>query len=205
MTSVHSSPKTKSVVGFRVKLVGPPLTAAGCAPLVGAGEREPRVGHVDRLGEVDRDVLVERYVRGAVGGHRAGDRWSIIRAGGSEAGDVVRRHCIVRVIGVLIRHLRGEDGQGAGFAVGEIGIGSMVKVVGPPVTAVSATVRVPEVGQASWNQLPLTLTGSLNVTVTLSVSKTSIAPPAGDVLATVGAGSIVTPVATTLRSSMASP
>src|SRR5205085_12569323 len=44
--------------------------------------------------------------------------------------------------------------------------GLMVNVVGPPVTTVSATLRVPLVPQTTWNQLPVTLTGSLTVTVT---------------------------------------
>ena len=41
-----------------------------------------------------------------------------------------------------------------------------MKVVGPPVTTVSATLRVPLVAQTIWNQLPVTLTGSLKVIVT---------------------------------------
>src|SRR5690349_16745296 len=42
--------------------------------------------------------------------------------------------------------------------------GLMVKVVGPPVTTVSATLRVRLVGHTVWQQLPLTLTRSWNVT-----------------------------------------
>ena len=41
--------------------------------------------------------------------------------------------------------------------------GLIVKVVGPPVTTVSPTLRVPLVGQTIWNQLPVTLTASLKV------------------------------------------
>jgi hypothetical protein len=42
--------------------------------------------------------------------------------------------------------------------------GLIVNVVGPPVTTVSTTFRVPLVVQTIWNQLPVTLTGSLKVT-----------------------------------------
>src|SRR6185503_11399195 len=42
--------------------------------------------------------------------------------------------------------------------------GLIVKADGPPVTTVSATFRVPLVVQTIWNQFPVTLTGSLNVT-----------------------------------------
>src|SRR5262245_3617361 len=45
--------------------------------------------------------------------------------------------------------------------------GLMVKVVGPPVTTVAAGKRVPLVLQTIWNQLPVTFTGSLKVTLTL--------------------------------------
>ena len=45
----------------------------------------------------------------------------------------------------------------------------MVNVVGPPVTTVSATVRVPLVAQTIWNQLPVTFTGSLKVMVRFGV------------------------------------
>ena len=41
--------------------------------------------------------------------------------------------------------------------------GLIVNVVGPPVTTVSATFRVPLVAPTIWNQLPVTFTGSLNV------------------------------------------
>ena len=40
-------------------------------------------------------------------------------------------------------------------------------VVGPPVTTVLAGVRVPLVGHAIWNQVPVTFTGSLKVIVRL--------------------------------------
>ena len=40
-----------------------------------------------------------------------------------------------------------------------------MNVVGPPVTTVSATLRVPLVAPTIWNQLPVTSTGSLNVMV----------------------------------------
>src|SRR5215207_2662033 len=42
--------------------------------------------------------------------------------------------------------------------------GLIVKVAGPLVTTVSTTFRVPLVAQTIVNQLPATLTGSLNVT-----------------------------------------
>src|SRR5215203_721615 len=41
--------------------------------------------------------------------------------------------------------------------------GLTVKVVGPPVTTVSTTLRVPLVVQEIWNQFPVTFTGSLKV------------------------------------------
>src|SRR6185369_11680620 len=69
--------------------------------------------------------------------------------------------------------------------------GLTVKVVGPPVTTVSATLRVPEVGQTIWNQLPVTLTGSLNVMLRFELSATFVAPFAGVVAETDGAWSIV--------------
>jgi hypothetical protein len=43
-------------------------------------------------------------------------------------------------------------------------LGLIVKMLGPPVTTVSTTLRVPLVVQTIWNQLPVTLTGSLKVT-----------------------------------------
>src|SRR5215207_2160326 len=69
--------------------------------------------------------------------------------------------------------------------------GLIVKVVGPPVTTVSATLRVPVVGQTIWNQLPVTLTGSLNVIDRFELSATLVAPFAGVVAVTDGAWSIV--------------
>src|SRR4051794_19991022 len=69
-------------------------------------------------------------------------------------------------------------------------VGLMVKVVGPPVTAVSATLRVPLVAQTIWNQSPVTSTGSLKVTVTFEFVATTSAS-AGVVLDTVGAASVV--------------
>ena len=42
--------------------------------------------------------------------------------------------------------------------------GLIVNVVGPPVTAVSLTLRVPLAEQTIWNQLPVTFTGSVKVT-----------------------------------------
>src|SRR3954452_17444739 len=69
--------------------------------------------------------------------------------------------------------------------------GLMVKVVGPPVTTVSATLRVPLVPQTIWNQLPATFTGSLKVTVRLTFEVWLIAPLVGDVESTAGAASVV--------------
>jgi hypothetical protein len=44
-------------------------------------------------------------------------------------------------------------------------VGLMVNVVGPPVTAVSATLRMPLEVQEIVNQFPVTLTASLKVIV----------------------------------------
>src|SRR6185369_1089490 len=69
--------------------------------------------------------------------------------------------------------------------------GLIVKVVGPPVTTVSTTLRVPLTVQTIWNQLPVTLTGSLNVTSMLVFAARLVAPLVGLVELTVGAASIV--------------
>src|SRR3954466_2647752 len=68
--------------------------------------------------------------------------------------------------------------------------GLMVKVVGPPVTTVSATLRVPLVAQTIWNQFPVTFTGSLKVIVRSAPAR--VAPPlTGTVAVTEGAVSAV--------------
>src|SRR5215208_1349020 len=69
--------------------------------------------------------------------------------------------------------------------------GLMVNVVGPPVTTVSATLRVPLVLPTIWNQLPVTLTGSLKVTVIFELPEAFGAPLIGVTPATVGASSTV--------------
>src|ERR1041385_325857 len=69
--------------------------------------------------------------------------------------------------------------------------GLIVNVVGPPVTTVSATLRVPLVGHTIWNQLPVTLTGSVNVIDRFEFSATLVAPLVGVVAVTDGAWSIV--------------
>ena len=68
-------------------------------------------------------------------------------------------------------------------------LGLMVQVVGPPVTTVLAkvTFRGPLVGQLTWNQSPVTATGSLKVMVRLLFVVTPVAPLVGMVLVTVGA------------------
>src|SRR6185295_8573434 len=66
-------------------------------------------------------------------------------------------------------------------------LGLIVNVVGPPVTTVSATLRVPLVVQTIWNQLPVTLTGSLKVTSMLVFVACCVAPLVGVVAVTVGA------------------
>src|SRR6185295_17984974 len=69
--------------------------------------------------------------------------------------------------------------------------GLIVNVVGPPVTTVSATLRVPLVEPTSWNQLPVTFTGSLNVSVTFELFAICVAPLVGVVALTVGAASVL--------------
>jgi hypothetical protein len=66
--------------------------------------------------------------------------------------------------------------------------GSSVNVVGPPV---AVAVCAPLVVQLSVYHEPVTLTGSLNVTVTFASTGTSEAPAAGDRPATDGASSAV--------------
>src|SRR5215207_4607600 len=69
--------------------------------------------------------------------------------------------------------------------------GLIVKMLGPPVTTVSATLRVPLLPQTIWNQLPVTLTGSLKVTLRLVFVARLVAPLVGVVAVTVGAASTV--------------
>src|SRR4026208_2005953 len=69
--------------------------------------------------------------------------------------------------------------------------GLIVKVVGPPVTTVSATLRVPLVDPTIWNQLSVTLTGSLNVRVVFVLFALGVAPLVGVVALTVGAASVL--------------
>src|SRR5215208_643306 len=73
----------------------------------------------------------------------------------------------------------------------KLAVGLIVKLVGPPLTAVSATLRVPLVAQTIWNQLPVTSTGSLKVIVRLVLVAWSVAPLVGVVLLTLGAVSSV--------------
>src|SRR4051794_34315892 len=68
--------------------------------------------------------------------------------------------------------------------------GLTVKVVGPPVTTVSATFFVPEV-QTIWNQLPATFTGSEKVIVRLVVLDCWMAVSVGVVAVTDGGESVV--------------
>src|SRR6185369_17145278 len=69
--------------------------------------------------------------------------------------------------------------------------GLIVNVVGPPVTTVSATLRVPLDEPTIWNQLPVTLTGSLNVSVMFVLFAICVAPLVGVVALTVGAASVL--------------
>src|SRR5438128_8237511 len=65
--------------------------------------------------------------------------------------------------------------------------GSRVKVVGPPLTAAVCPSLVPH--EIEY-QLPVTSTGSVNVIEMFASTATSVAPFAGDVLATAGAESL---------------
>ena len=69
--------------------------------------------------------------------------------------------------------------------------GLIVKVVGPPVTTVSDTFCVPLVAHTSWNQLPVTLTGSLKVMVRFLAVVPWTPASAGALDWTNGAASIV--------------
>jgi hypothetical protein len=64
--------------------------------------------------------------------------------------------------------------------------GSSVNVVGPPLTEAACEPLVPH---EIVVQLPVTFTGSLNVTLTFELTATSVAPAAGVVLLTAGAAS----------------
>src|SRR5437588_7782503 len=66
-------------------------------------------------------------------------------------------------------------------------LGSRVNVVGPPLTVALCP---PLVAQEIEYQLPVTSTGSVNVMETFAFTATSVAPFAGDVLATAGAASL---------------
>src|SRR6185369_4444972 len=70
-------------------------------------------------------------------------------------------------------------------------LGLIVKAEGPPVTTVSATLRVPLVVQTIWNQLPVTLTGSLKVMSMFIFVFWLAAPLVGLVVETFGAASVV--------------
>ena len=74
-----------------------------------------------------------------------------------------------------------QSSFGAKFAAG-----SSVKVVGPPVTLAPCA---PLVAQLIVNQLPVTFTASPKVIATLAASATPVAPFAGTVAETAGAGS----------------
>src|SRR5204862_6072467 len=65
-------------------------------------------------------------------------------------------------------------------------VGLMVNVVAPPLTPELPVSCVPDVAHAIENQVPATVTGSLNVIVTLLFKVTPAAPFAGVVLCTVG-------------------
>ena len=107
-------------------------------------------------------------IDGAVGWRGAGDGGRGVDR--RKAGDKVRRHVVGRISAVLIGHLCGEDcDRAVSFGVKSV-FGLIVKVVGPPVTTVSATFRVPLFAQTIWNQLPVTLTGSLKVIETFVFS-----------------------------------
>ena len=72
-------------------------------------------------------------------------------------------------------------------------IGSIVQVVGPPVTtAVEGlmTYGVLPVAQLTRNHDPVSVTGSLNVTVRLTFEGCAVAPSTGTVATTVGAPSV---------------
>ena len=56
--------------------------------------------------------------------------------------------------------------------------GSRTQVVGPPVTTLFDGSNVPDIEQETCSHVPLTATGSLNVTVTL-VLAAAVAPLAG--------------------------
>src|SRR5262245_2353150 len=76
-------------------------------------------------------------------------------------------------------------------SVAKSAFGLIVYVVGPPVTTVSATFRVPLVPHTIWSQFPVTSTGSLKVIVTSCPESADVEPFVGSVDVTVGATSIV--------------
>ena len=82
-----------------------------------------------------------------------------------EAEHEVGRHVVRRIVTILIGDLGRDDRHRASFTAAKSTFGLIVKVVGPPVTTVSATLRVPLVGTNDLEPVAVTFTGSLKVTV----------------------------------------
>ena len=114
-----------------------------------------------------------------------------------ELEDEIRRHVVGRIVRVLVVHLRCEDRRPyKSRPAAKSALGLIVNVVGPPSRPCPQTFRVPLVVQTIWNQLPVTLTGSLKVTVTSVLVSWLAAPLAGVVAVTLGAASCVSKLKT---------
>ena len=182
----------KSVFGLIVKVVA----VTGCDDRVGrvscsaggANNLEPVACYVDWLAEGNGDVgigwLIDRAVgrRGAVTVGAAPSvvvklktKFAAMLSGGSIISWSLT--CAAKTVTVQVS-----------VAVKSL-FGLIVKVVGPPVTTVSATLRVPLVAQTIWNQLPVTLTASLKVMVMSVFCADFVAPFVGVVAVTLGGAS----------------
>ncbi len=192
IVTVHVSPAAKSTFGLMVKVVGPPVTTVAAtlrAPLVGqAIENHSPVTLTGSLNVTVMFVFVA---------------WSTAPLVGVVAVTVGATSTVVKLKTKLAAMLSGGSplSWSATCAAKTVTVqtsplpksafGLIVKVVGPPVTTVSATFRVPLIGHTIWNQLPVTFTASLKVTVTLELMATPVAPLVGVVAVTDGAWSIV--------------
>ncbi len=183
IVTVQLSPAAKSAVGSRVKVVGPPETVAAWAPLV--VHVMPNQLPATSTGSekvMARLALIACWVAPLAGVVAETDgAWSIVKAntwsaviasGGSKVSWSVT--CAANTVVVHAS------------PAAKSALGLTVNVVGPPVTTVSATLRVPLVGQTIWNQFPPTSTGSVKVTVRFASAATPAAPPTGTVALTDG-------------------
>src|SRR4051794_12674110 len=187
---VQLSPGAKSLLGSMVKVVGPPVTTllvSSCVPLV--VQTISNQAPVTVTGSVKVTVTFFCVPTPLAPGAGSEDATA-----GAASTPKVKMSLAAMLLG------GSPVSWSATWAANtvvvqlsppvKLAFGLMVKVVGPPVTTVSATLRLPEVAQTIWNQLPVTFTGSLKVTVTSLLSAPK-PPLVGVVAVTVGAESVV--------------